>query len=124
MTGDDSTNTESINDMNYALAKQLKDAGFRQNVTGDGNFSMPDGSFQHPMDAAKKYPQSCYVPTLSELIEACGKDFAFLAKADDGIEWKATAASFGRVGEMIISASGSTPEEAVAKLWLALQREK
>ena len=54
-------------------------------------------------------------PTLSELIEACGKGFWELTKYPSrwgAYEWK------GREG------SGSTPEEAVANLWLALQSNK
>jgi hypothetical protein len=59
-----------------------------------------------------------YVPTLEELIEACGSGFE-LERLD--LQTKPTAwmakTSFGR-GE------GSTPLEAVARLWLALNASK
>jgi hypothetical protein len=51
-----------------------------------------------------------YVPTLSELIEACGV-FTLDIRLDDVVADKP------QVG---IEVSGGTPEEAVAKLWLAL----
>lgn len=53
------------------------------------------------------------VPTLSELIEACGKGFIYLAQNDDYSEWKSC-------GDGLEERTGKTPEEAVAKLWLAL----
>lgn len=53
-----------------------------------------------------------YVPTLEELIEACGKDFGSLGKQHDG--WLASANDAQ-------SCFAKTPAEAVARLWLALQ---
>lgn len=52
-------------------------------------------------------------PTLSELIEACESDFYELQNLTFG--WIATADS-----EHIKRGDGETPEQAVAKLWLAL----
>jgi hypothetical protein len=84
--------------MEYRLAKQLKDkdAGFPE-VTGCGCGGM--------VEAAE-----LYCPTLSELIGACGQKLNYLL--NNIHEWKASGINgeFGR---------GSTPEEAVAKLWLA-----
>ena len=54
-----------------------------------------------------------YVPTLEELIEACGENFGFLDKQHDG--WLASA-HFDQ------SCFAKTPAEAVARLWLALQK--
>jgi hypothetical protein len=111
--------------MIYELAKQLKEAGFPQRVSGDGWFQMPDGSSQYPMNATKKFPQTAYVPTLSELIEASLSNvggFGGLVWRENHIDgaapkltWIAFEA-FARECEH----EGSTPEEAVAKLWLAL----
>ena len=56
-----------------------------------------------------------YVPTLEELIEACGKNFASLHKQDVGwLAFKDCDHSF----------FAETPAEAVARLWLALQNDK
>ena len=56
-----------------------------------------------------------YVPTLEELIEACGNRFEFLA--NNAQNWRA------RADNSIVEGEGSTPIEAVARLWLALNRK-
>lgn len=91
--------------MTYELAKKLKDAGFPQKDGAPRDRYISD----HPLH---KY---CYTPTLSELIEACGGQFGalrlgaehkWLAWGDEGIEeW------------------GNTPSEAVANLWLELNKK-
>jgi hypothetical protein len=53
----------------------------------------------------------CADPTLSQLIEECGEHFAHLATQKKG-EWDC---NWG-------AALGRTPEEAVARLWLALHK--
>ena len=83
--------------MNYELAKQLKDAGFPQNGTGQ---------FIDVKLAS---------PTLSELIEACGDDFLNLYKTKD--KWNCVHPL-----EDNDDCCGSTPEEAVAHLWLELNK--
>ena len=88
--------------MTYELAKQLKDAGFPLNMSDHlecvyNKTEFIDGIWYH-------------VPTLSELIEACGTcQLNWYADAKH-----AQALADGNIGE------GSTPEEAVANLWLAL----
>jgi hypothetical protein len=61
----------------------------------------------------------CYDPTLSELIEACNNKldyvFADLSQRSD-LSWSAS------VWESEEEGIGSTPEEATAKLWLALRQ--
>ncbi len=91
------------NNMNYELAKKLKDAGFPQE--GDGSVRWTD---QEP-----NLGIPVYQPTLSELIEACGDKFEFMGKGDPVSEWIA----FDN-GEL--NGRGSTPEIAVANLYLAL----
>ncbi len=62
--------------MDYELAKRLMDAGFPQ--TGKGSLI---GSLN------KLFWRSgnrVYVPTLEELIEACGENFVSLYKQNDG----------------------------------------
>jgi hypothetical protein len=58
-----------------------------------------------------------YLPSLSELIEACGEDFYTLTNLTFG--WKARKDSDGWV-----CGDGNTPEEAVGRLWLSLHSPK
>jgi len=106
--------------MNYELAKQLKDAGFEMSE----DCQCDNGE-----------------PTLSELIDACGDGFGELCKVEKGryvnpknlkellnIEWEAypTAEEFNKHSDCEVGCCGmelgKTPEEAVAKLWLELNK--
>ena len=98
--------------MNYELAKELKDAGFRQKDENCYN---------------NRLSNPVYAPTLSELIEACGEKIAVF---QDGTMW--TAGKINTIttnGLMFFDAIfsctvlASTPEEAVARLWLALNKK-
>ena len=89
--------------MNYELADKLCDADF------------PKQSFW--TDEMTK--EIWHFPTLSELIEACGDDFYSLYRHNR--EWQAHSNSDQWDTEIAI---GETKEEAVAKLWLALQDNK
>lgn len=80
--------------MNYKLAKQLKDAGFPGSETCEKD--------------------ELYHPTLSELIEACGKDLMALIPIWKSKDWVAYGEDY--------AFSGKTHEEAVAKLWLKLNK--
>jgi hypothetical protein len=83
------------------LAKELKDTDF------------PHEWCTHPVEFGWL---EC-VPSLEKLIEACGpKNFQLTADADG--TW--TARSFITA----TSATGSTPEEATARLWLAHDHTK
>jgi len=101
--------------IDYELAKELKDAGYLQSACGGGIFLEEDGpklQDQYPSE------QSAYVPTLSELIEECGEDFETLSRFEGKFycylpHKEAYAQQF----------EGDTPEEAVAKLWLALNKK-
>lgn len=57
------------------------------------------------------------VPTLSELIEACGDDFKNLTK--DG-NWYTNLVAGNEDYYESFDSIGDTPEEAVAKLWIKL----
>jgi hypothetical protein len=93
----------SKTEMNYELAKQLNDAGFPQG--GKGAWTFP------PQNLVARSADRIYVPTLSELIEACSDGAFMLLTKGDGV-WAATVN--GKLAE------GPTAEEAVAKIWLAL----
>ena len=99
--------------MNYELAKQLKDAGFPQKNTGVFSFSYVFETKEGNLETGDK----AYVPTLSELIEACGERFDSLENAFQN-GWRADG--WDITEEIILTKIGSTPEEAVAKLWLKL----
>ena len=94
--------------MNYELAKELKEAGFPQ-IVREGKFL-----YGTPNELVIHGYEWCYAPTLSELIEACGTNFSSLLKMDRGGWW---AKDFdGNLGR------GYSPEEAVARLWLIMNK--
>lgn len=90
--------------MDYALAKQLKDAGFPQN--GRGDTLSTERAFVDEKHMA-------YFPSLEELVEACGAKFKNFRRKGDG--WWADSKHH--------MSKGKTPTEAVAKLWLALNTQ-
>jgi len=99
--------------MNYEIAKQLKDAGFPLKNEKDWNMvecPYPWGMLKHPDGENYLYPQ------LSELIEACGDTSLIQITIGKAI----TTALHGESG---IICQGSTPEEAVARLWLELNKK-
>ena len=104
--------------MNYKLAKELKDAGFPLRKVSEAKADM--------VFFNKEYYLS---PFLSELIEACGDEFVSLER------FITSASREGREMpipiffcipyhiEKYLKHSGDTPEEAVARLWLALNKK-
>lgn len=103
--------------MNYELAKKLKDAGFPQDKC---SVIVHSGLQSNDIMATR-----AMAPSLSELIEACGSRFDYLERGLDG-RWYAYHENFGDSIEESIDDSGigSTPEEAVANLWLSLNAPK
>jgi hypothetical protein len=105
-------------DMDYALAMELKQAGWSMYVAGRGYVDIgnitPAGFFDN-------WPPSvCAVPTLEEIIEACGDGF-YLTDRNDGktrFEFRWIAGVAGDTRHSL----GTIPIEAVARLWLALNR--
>lgn len=101
--------------MNYKLCKKLKDAGFPQ-VHRESDCKRND-CYE---------PAMCQsVPTLEELIEACGEDFDLIRREEleswlGGTRW----CCMGNPDDYGINQYyGSTPEESVANLWLALNKK-
>jgi hypothetical protein len=91
--------------MNYELAKQLKDAGFPQREpNGFPGILNPDGD------------KDVYYPTLAELIEACPTPLQLTIMPNGFVQvcW---------LGEAGLCCHYPNAEEAVAKLWLALQKK-
>lgn len=108
--------------MNYELAKELKEQSFPVE-RGAGIWITPgnkkvwveqvSSSPREKIAAVVANKDWLYEPTLSELIEACG-GFCFELIKLPNEQW--CAKESGNRG------SGSTPEEAVARLWLALRK--
>ena len=92
--------------MKYELAKELKDAGF------------PQGGDVRPAAAGWGGAGSDVInPTLSELIEAIGEGAGL---RNNGIDrWTA----FKSIEDKLhVAENGKTPEEAVAKLWIEINK--
>jgi hypothetical protein len=107
------------NEMKYELAKQLKDMGFPQNPVGR------QGQLNAAQFMENEKIELCYFPTLSELIEACGDGFKNLDRdtTTEELFWLCNN-YFEKEGEVSTSMTeGKTPEEAVANLWLALNKK-
>ncbi len=115
--------------MNYELAKKLKDAGFPQ--IGAGMYICDESVLPlnfKPGEVINLIGSKpiCYLPTLSELIEACGDDLRLQSYyCENNLMWQAdTCCRFQDWDSNIHkSAFGSTPEEAVANLWLELNNK-
>jgi len=115
--------------LSYETAKTLKEANFPQlgtfletktedgvlkGCTGKGGWIEEDcGRHDSCGDCDCDSHERTYIPTLPELIEACGDKFAGLARTHEG-EWFASSNDY-------LTERFPTPEEAVANLWLALQ---
>ena len=63
-------------------------------------------------------------PTLSELIEACGDEIRLQSYwSENDLMWQADNSYNFYVKENQVAEVGSTPEEAVANLWLELNKK-
>ena len=95
--------------MDYPLANELKNAGFPQG--GRGRWTVD------PNRIVVRSEDRAYVPTLEELLEACGDDFVGIHRRDRET-WQCARSS-----ERAPIQNGKTPTEAVARLWLALNKK-
>ncbi len=101
--------------MTYELAKKLKDAGWKFRPCSQGSWN---GGLIFKFDEYSR-GEMFYAPTLEELIEACGvKGTLFRMNNVDG-PWTAETDRDGHWSY----GHGSTPTEAVARLWLALNEK-
>lgn len=125
--------------IDYELAKQLKNAGFPQELPDPSSYyDAKERLFGWSEGEDKPYGNAWVkVPTLEELIEACvilkpkreiglqhNVEAANRTKPTD--EWTAywEGASSDTHFEYGLEVDGSTPIEAVAQLWLALNENK
>lgn len=97
--------------MNYELAKELLDAEFP---------GMHAGSVGNMLDSRDKRIRG--VPTLSELIEACGDGLVCLKRGDKGWSAYSDNTDFPD-GNRLEACNWPDPETATAKLWLALHKK-
>lgn len=106
-----------MNLIEFKTAKELKKLGFAQE--GESNdYYNKQGICMGANEWRKSQFPDYYCPTLSELVEACGKEFYDLRRLKDG-SWYAWPNKMGRMGE-----EGNSPEQAVARLWIVLQDKK
>lgn len=115
--------------ISYELALKLKEAGFPQDGVFGTKYMGPNGQLtQSKQDI---YPKNIVmfdwakVPTLSELIEACGEiGFHLRRQPQLSLDWIAV-----KVYNPLIENSddivygGKTPEEAVAQLYIRLHEK-
>jgi hypothetical protein len=106
--------------LSFTLAKRLKAAGFPQRFAGGTAFNEQGLATQRVGDMQwMTKTTDISVPTLNELIKACGDKFGGLESFLDG-----TRNRFRAYTQLpgTLSAYGETPAEAVARLWLLLNR--
>ena len=114
--------------MTREFAKELKHAGFpipayrpghhffpHENSTGWSDFARDHGVTIGHYDIENRLQDikdGYYCPALSDLLDACGRRFARLSIVKD--LW------FAQCDDPATTAMGQSPEEAVGRLWLAL----
>lgn len=119
--------------MNKELAKQLKDAGFPQEKSGFVFYKLQTGDNAPHYLLRARYGLNGYTksevlecidaPTLSELIEACGHQIGFILTEIDESEEPDYGQTSWTAESYNYNTTGLTPEEAVAKLWLELNKK-
>jgi hypothetical protein len=118
--------------MKRELAKELKAAGFPIGTYRLGHKFYPPEQGGGWTDAARRHgvtitqydlderiadiAEGFYCPDLSDLIGACGPHFSRL--------WTLTALWMAESVNPAHTVIGDSPQEAVGKLWLALQQPK
>lgn len=104
--------------MNYELAKQLKEAGFPLTPTSSQE------SPQLETDLVIDHVRYQY-PTLSELIKACPKEINgyYFNLSANSQGWIAVYEQWESEFIETLTSEGKTPEEAVARLYLALNKK-
>ncbi len=120
--------------ISYELAKELRNAGFAydQDMNMPGEQASPTGlgTWLYGPTGVRG-DDTCYCPTLSELIEACQVHCDhFVLECKSGCVDFETGATDIKFYQALYRAdgvfqvfNGDTPSEAVAKLWLALHNK-
>lgn len=113
--------------LNYKLALQLEKAGFPLNdkrrleyyIRMKSELASPNVVTFYDKDTNKE--RYVYIPLLDDLIDACGDKFSCLERCITK-PWCAWMKSEYK-GKGVSHFYGKTPEEVVAKLWLALNKD-
>jgi hypothetical protein len=106
--------------MTYELAKQLKEAGFPQRFGSGYGFDEQGRTFQVVNNGYWEVKDTdISIPSLNELIKACGDEFGGLKHFPDEINNKFRAYN----QPITLSTNADTPDMAVARLWLALKHK-
>jgi hypothetical protein len=114
----------------FELAQELKSAGFSQSTSAEAIFALTEhlrmrrehalqmwyGSKRKAGLPVELEEEAVFTPTLSELVTACGKPLQL--GCDEVGNWKATAP----VPDRQLVGEGETAEEALARLWILIQR--
>lgn len=113
--------------ISYELALKLKEAGFPQADIGRESPSSWYDCDGELLDWGSE-ENDVYIPTLSELIGECGERFKELRLYHKPLKPSAVAQARGAKREdgstsKDIKTEGSSPEEAVANLYLALAKK-
>ncbi len=96
----------------YELAKKLRESGFPPLTKFEPRTVFNEDSFN-----------SEYPPSLSELIEACGSRINNLERSLKGWIARGDRESGDMIPDGFLTGEGPTPEEAVALLWLELNKK-
>lgn len=115
----------------YVLAKELKTAGFPQIQGMCGYFATEDSTTRLRCAESTGYndgllntnKEVVYFPALSELIEACGEDLYSIQFIENIPGTKCYVLS-SLPGNHHPVFSSMDPEEAVARLWLELNKNR
>lgn len=111
--------------VNYELAKELQESKFPINNIDLKKAYKSDGTLMTLGDSGTYKGELVWIPSFSELIEACGNEVgiykispiecnAWSKKLDLPVDDESNDFRY---------LIGSTPEEAVARLWLALNKK-
>jgi len=114
----------------YELAKELKDNGLVQPVCAQ--FKELEGGPVFGEEVGQFATAWAYSPSLSELIAACPReirrdnvDYHFWLVALPHYRPQPWQAGYGSIeNRPLLFANSDSPEEAVARLWLEIQRIK
>lgn len=123
--------------MDYKICKRLKDAGFPQKKIEAGDDVFVDENskqqWNENIGVVNIIKEAIRIPTLSELIDACGDGFDSLERYSSGKRWRCVKwikhiykcdDGKSRYGCLWKGKTwGFTPEEAVANLYLALHEK-
>ncbi len=113
--------------INYDLARKLRDAGFPQDQQDLCDVWLDDSQGVWTREFKNTMPVSaCLVPTLAQLIAACGEGFGGLWRSGGkgwtcaNPIWNGNWAGSEDEPDNALAFQSITPEEAVAHLWLAI----